>query len=50
MGIASGEEGKSLHIMLNDVQRASFHAEAQRVLYFDIPKEDPCELLMSSAD
>ena len=41
MGIASGNEGKGLHIMLNDVKQAYFHAEAQRELYVDNPKEDP---------
>ena len=41
MGIASGNEGKGLHIMLNDVKRAYLHAEAQRELYVDNPREDP---------
>ena len=41
MGIVSGNEGRGLHIMFNDVKRAYFHAEAQRELYVDIPKEDP---------
>ena len=30
MGIASGNEGKGLRIMLNDARRAYFHAEAMR--------------------
>ena len=41
MGMASVREGKCLHIMVNDVQRAHFHAEAKRELYVDILKEDP---------
>ena len=40
LGIAANH-GKKMHVMLNDVKRAYFHAEAQRELYVDIPKEDP---------
>ena len=40
MGIAASSEGKGLHMMLNDVKRAYFHAKSARELYEDIPKED----------
>ena len=39
MGMTFGNEGKGLHIMLNQVKRSYFHAEAKRELYVDIPKD-----------
>ena len=36
-----GEDGKVREVMVNDVSRAYFYAECTRVMYIELPKEDP---------
>ena len=40
LGNASSNEKLNIHVMLSDVKRAYFHAEAQRELYARLPEED----------
>ena len=41
IGEAANEKHAGMHIMLSDVNRAYFHASAERELYVEIPREDP---------
>ena len=36
-----GEDGKTREVMVNDVSGAYFYAECTRVMYIELPKEDP---------
>ena len=43
-------QGKQREMMINDVSRAYFYAEATRCMYIELPKEDPFYSLTYSDD